>query len=101
GVTDATADTEVWTQLHTGGTWALLATIPANPGPTVSYTATGLTNMTAYDGRVRHVKNGQFSSFATNTSPYFTTTSPIAMAPTNVAVSSYGPPASRTAPTGL
>ena len=100
-VADATADTEVWTQLHTGGTWALLATIPANPGPTNAMTAVGLASSTAYDARVRHVKNGQFSSFATNTSPYFTTTSLTAMAPTDVAVSSFGPPGSRTDPTGL
>jgi hypothetical protein len=100
-VADATAETEIWTQLHTGGTWTLLVTLNANPGPTASMTATGLASSTAYDARVRHVKNGQFSSFSTNTGPYFTTTTPVAMAPTGVAVSSSGPPASRTASTGL
>ncbi|HJQ96766.1 MAG TPA: hypothetical protein VJ826_00555, partial [Candidatus Polarisedimenticolaceae bacterium] len=90
-VADATAATEVSIQTHTGGTWTVIATVQANPGPTNSLTATGLMQSTGYDARVRHVKNGQFSSFATNTSPYFTTTAFTALAPTNLAITSFGP----------
>lgn len=98
-VADATASTEVSIQTHTGGTWAVIATINPNPGP-VSCTATGLAQSTGYDARVRHVKNGQFSSFSTNTSPYFTTTMFTALAPTSLAGTTFGPPPFPSSSTG-
>lgn len=99
-VADATASTEVSIQAHTGGTWAVLVTAPPNAGPALSVVATGLTQSTGYDARVRHEKNGQFSAYSTNTTPYFTTTMFTALAPTSLAGTSFGPPGVPSSATG-
>lgn len=65
---DSSAQTEISIGTVASGTYSVLATLDA---AVASYAFTGLTAGTDYQWRVRHVKNGQYSSYLSST---FTTT---------------------------
>lgn len=65
---DATAQTEISIGTVASGTYSVIATLNAGVS---SYAFTGLSSSTDYQWRVRHVKNGQYSSYLSSA---FTTT---------------------------
>jgi len=65
-----------------------------------TYTLSGLVPLTGYDVRVRHFKNGAYTSYATSTAPYASTLDLICTAPSSVSFASFGPPSQPSDPTG-
>ncbi len=89
---DPTAQTEVSYALHTpGGGWVVAQIVSAG---NTGYTLTGLSPSTGYDVQIRHFKNGQYSAYATSTTPYVSTLALVCTAPTGPAFTSNGPPSS-------
>ena len=85
---DGSAQTEVSIGTVASGTYSVVTTLAAG---VASYAFTGLSPSTAYEWRVRHVKNGQYSSYLS--SSFTTTTAPSGalQPPTNPAATSPAP----------
>ena len=83
---DATAQTEVSLAPQSTGSFSVVTTLA--PG-VHAYTFTGLSTSTAYEWRVRHVLNGQYSSYLgpVSGSEFTTAATTLLQPPTGIAVS--------------
>jgi hypothetical protein len=94
---DPSASTEISYELHTGGTWTPVVIISAGA---TTYTLSGLSPLTGYDVRIRHYKNGSYSSYSTSTTPYASTLDLICTDPSSCTLTSNGPPDTPSSSTG-
>lgn len=81
---DSAASTQVEYRLQGATSWTVVTTVAAG---VTSYTFSGLSDVTAYEWRVAHLKNGQYSSYLGPSASTRFTTSTTLLAPTNLVLS--------------